>query len=429
MDYIYACISNVFIWNSIAVGVFGMILSAAFCDIHWTKSRRIFMVGYMALLLLVQGMIFGISGSGMVKILYPLIVHIPLALVLSVFSKKTLWSFVSVLASYLCCQLRRWLALLVVAIVSGDDEIQIVVELIVTLPLLFVILRYAAPSLRFVSHYSIMEQCRFCVIPLLCYGFDYLTRVYTDWLNQGTPVVVEFMFFICSGVYLISVIQSSKEEQKRSQMEQTQGYLNLQVAQSVREIEALRKSQEKTSIYRHDLRHHMMYLSSCIENGRLEQAQEYAREICSEIESSRVVIFCENEAINLILSAFVGKAEEQGISMKVNVAISPTLSVSERDLSVLLSNALENALYACQKLKEKGSDVTIEIEGFEKNKKIFFEITNTCDKDVKIVKGVPTTKEQGHGIGVRSICAIVEKYDGMYSFSVKDKNFVLRVSL
>ena len=39
------------------------------------------------------------------------------------------------------------------------------------------------------------------------------------------------------------------------------------------------------------------------------------------------------------------------------------------------------------------------------------------------------THAEGHGIGVRSICAIVEKYKGLSDFSVQDGRFILRVSL
>ena len=41
----------------------------------------------------------------------------------------------------------------------------------------------------------------------------------------------------------------------------------------------------------------------------------------------------------------------------------------------------------------------------------------------------PVTDRPGHGIGVGSICAIVERYGGLYSFSVREGKFVLRVSL
>lgn len=406
-----------------------MILSASFCDIYWTFKRRLFMAGYMVLLLVLQGILYTWVGEDVVRVVYPLIMHVPLTMLLGVFSKKIVWPAVAVLASYLCCQLRRWISLLVVAIMQGDTVMQDTVEVMITIPLLFVLLKFVAPSVRSISHYPIIEQGRFAVIPLLGYGFDYITRIYTEWLNEGTPVVVEFMFFICSAVYLISVIQSSKEEQRYHQMQQTQMFLNLQMEQSVREIETLRKAQEQASIYRHDLRHHMLFIASCIENGHMDQAQEYMQEVCTEIEKSKIEIYSENEAVNLILSAFVAKAMERGIPMEVNVAIPAKISISETDLCVLLSNALENALYACVNLKEKGIAGTIEVSGFEKNKKMFFEITNSCDNTVRFQNGIPTTQEPSHGMGVRSICAIVRKYDGMYVFSVKDNKFVLRVSV
>ena len=420
---------SIYICNSIAVGFFGMILSAAFCDICWTSRKRLCFLGYMALLMIIQGILYGEVGGAVVKTVYPFIMHVPLALVLGVMGGKYFWAFIAVMTSYLCCQLRRWFALLIVAVAQGDSVMQDTVELILTIPLALFLLKFVAPSVRYISHNSMIEQGRFAIIPILGYGFDYITRVYTDWLNEGAPVVVEFMFFICSAVYLVTVIRSSVEEQKRSQMEQIQGYLNLQVAQSVREIESLRKSQEKACMYRHDLRHHMLYLSACLNNGRLEQAKEYIQEVCSEIESSKVMVYSENEAVNLILSAFVGKAEELGVSMEVNTAVPAEISVAESDLCVMLSNALENALYACKKIKAKGMDAKIEVAGFTKNNKLFFEISNTCIENVPMKKGIPEAQEKGHGIGVRSICAIVEKYSGLYVFAVKDGKFILRISL
>ena len=46
-----------------------------------------------------------------------------------------------------------------------------------------------------------------------------------------------------------------------------------------------------------------------------------------------------------------------------------------------------------------------------------------------VENGLPVTHAEGHGIGVRSICAIVEKYKGLSDFSVQDGRFILRVSL
>lgn len=47
------------------------------------------------------------------------------------------------------------------------------------------------------------------------------------------------------------------------------------------------------------------------------------------------------------------------------------LPISESDLCVLLSNALENALHAC-----KGADDSIEVQTYEKNGKFFLQVVN-----------------------------------------------------
>lgn len=418
-----------FLINLASVGIFGMILSAAFCDILWTRQKRLIMACAIAVMLLVQGIIYFRVSPEIVKYLYPLITHLPLAVLLGILSKKYLCSVISVLTAYLCCQLRRWLSLFVVTIFAGGSVMQHAVELTLTLPLLLLLLRVFAPSMRSVLHYSTSLLYQYGLVPALYYGFDYLTRVYTNLLLESSPVAIEFMPFVCSAAYLIFMLRISEEKQTSIQLEQTQASLNLQITQVGRELEALRESWRKTSIWRHDLRHHMQYLSSCIENGRYEQAQGYIHEICSEIETNHVSVFCENEAANLIFSAFAKRIEDYGISLSIETGIPQGIPVSESDLCVLLSNALENALHACQKQKEKGADAMISISAYEKNKKLFLQIINSCDADIPFDHGIPVTDNIGHGIGVRSICAIVERYGGIYSFSVKDNTFILRVSL
>ena len=415
--------------NGILVAVFGIVLSVMFCDIHWTQKKSVFMLGCIIVLLSVQGICYFSMEVGRVRYFYPLIMHVPLIFILYGFCKKWLWTIVSVLTAYLCCQLRRWLALFVVALCSGGKWMQDAAEVAITLPLLFILVKYIAPAVRSISQETVRVQYQFSLIPALYYSFDYLTRIYTNSIWQGSPVIVEFMQFICSMVYLVFIISISKEKMVRSQLEHTQDYLNLQVAQAVREIEMLRESQQRTNVYRHDLRHHLQYLLSCIENNRLEQAQNYIQSICEEMEANKVVIFCQNEAINLIFSAYDKKAKKYGIAIQIKAAIPQTISVSESDLCVLLSNALENALHACQKLKEKGRDGKIEVAAFEKKGKLCFQIINTCDEDVVFKNGIPVTSNPGHGIGVMSICALVERNQGIYTFLVEDGKFILRVSI
>ena len=417
------------ILNNVSVSFFGGILSASFCDALGTRKKRCIFVCCMLLFPLLQGLVYFRWGSEFMREIYPLVVHFPLLLLLYGLTGRLLWPLFSILTAYLCCQLRRWIALLAVAILSGGQPMQDLFELLLTVPILLFLLRFASPVVRQLSAYPAKTQCQFGSIPLVYYVFDYLTSVYTDLLASGDPVVVEFMPFMCCAAYLVFLLYNSVKERSQNQLQQVQKSLGIQLNQAVREIDALRESQTLASRYRHDMRHHLQYVSACIENGQEEQALSYIAGICKEIEAQKVERYCENEAANLILSAFAGRAKKEGIRMKVKGTLPSFIMVSDTDLCVLLSNALENALHACESFAAAKEACVIDVQFYNKDGRLFLQVENPCRDDIPFENGIPVSNEPGHGIGVQSICAIVERYGGMYTFLVQNHHFILRLSL
>ena len=419
----------VFLLNGISVTLFGSILAASFCNsLSSGRNLRILFL-CVSVPLILQGVLVSFFDVQILRYIYPLMIHLPLILILYYLTGKKLWSFVSVLSAYMCCQLRRWIALLVVFIVSGEELLQSLVELIITVPLLLFLLKMFSPVFRAQSEMSFKIQYQFIVIPALYYIFDYVTVVYTDLLESGSPVAVEFMPFVCCVSYLVFLMYHYAEDKKQAQLRQTQKILDIQINQSVREISALRKSQALAKQYRHDLRHHLQYVSSCIKNGQLDHAKTYISGICKEIEAQKVDRYCENEAANLILSSFAGQAKKNNITMNVRSDLPAVINVSENDLCVLLSNVLENAIHSCQKLSSDETGRIIDVKLYMQNEKMFLQVINSCGKDVRFENGVPVNDEPDHGIGVQSICTIAERYGGIYSFSVQDGQFILRLSI
>ena len=415
--------------NNISVSFFGSILSASFCHAVETRRKHNIFVFAMLLFPLLQGLVYFRWGAEFMREIYPLVVHLPLLLLLYALTGRLLWPFFSILTAYLCCQLRRWMALFAVAVLSGGQPMQNFFELLFTLPLLFFLLRYASPLVRQLFDYPAKTQCQFGSIPLVYYIFDYITTVYTDMLTSGDPVVVEFMPFVCCAAYLVFLLYNSVKERTQIQLKQAQKSLGIQLNQAVREIDALRESQTLASQYRHDMRHHLQYVSACIKNGQEEQAQAYISGICKEIDAQKVERYCENEAANLILSAFAGRAKKEGIEIKIRGSLPAFILISDSDLCVLLSNALENALHACQPLAAAKEACVIDVHFYNKDDRLFLQIENPCGDDISFENGIPVSHEPGHGIGVQSICAIVERYDGMCTFLVQNHHFILRLSI
>lgn len=417
--------------NDAAVSVFGSLLSASFCGVlSDRRSRRIFCLG-MVLMLIPQGAALLFWSAEFRLRIYPLIFHLPLLILMCALTGKRLWPAVSILSAYLFCQFRRWPALLAARLLPGEELTRQLTELAFTLPLLLLLLRFAAPGVRQLMEYPVKTQCQFGLLPALYYGFDYLTRIYTDLLSSGSPVVVEFMPTVSCAAYLVFLLHNLVEERRRGLLQQTQDNLELQVAQATREISTLRQSQEQAARHRHDLRHHLQYLLSCIENDQTERAKDYISGICAELEAQAVRRWCENEAANLILSAFAERAEKLGIRLDVRGAVPAVLHISDSDLCAILSNGLENALHACLPLvkTEPGCTIGVEFRFQEQTGRFFLQIVNPCREEVRFERGIPVSDRPGHGIGVQSICAIVKRYGGGCTFLTENGQFILRLFL
>lgn len=106
------------------------------------------------------------------------------------------------------------------------------------------------------------------------------------------------------------------------------------------------------------------------------------------------------------------------------------------DIGIILGNALDNAVEACKKLKEKEPDaeVFIRLSSFQKGKMFFLEIENSFDGKLirKRQSEFPATDkadQEAHGIGLVNIKNAAEKYRGGVDWSAENYVFTLTVMM
>lgn len=201
--------------------------------------------------------IYGLFGLEAIRKCYPLVTHLPLVLALWLLQKRILCSVTAVLTAYLCCQLRRWISLLLIFFLGGGEFRLTVVQIVITTPLLWILVRFAKSPMRQLNLRKNREILQFMFLSLIYYIFDYVTTVYTDILYSGNRLVVEFMPFICCISYFVFIFYSSSKERELIMIEMERNQLSLQTKQVLQELSALRQSQEQAKEYRHDLRHHL----------------------------------------------------------------------------------------------------------------------------------------------------------------------------
>lgn len=411
--------------NYSVVLLFGVIVSIAFAGVLNQKKNRWAILMFITLLGFIQAILVAALGMDLTRKLYPLITHLPLILFLTYYFKKPLlMSSVSVFSAYLCCQTRRWFGNSILLFTDSAD-VDYAVQILVTIPLLMLLIRYIAPAVTRLMFQSRRSLLMFGAVPFIYYVFDYTTTVYTGLLYSGSRAAVEFIPSVMATCYYLFVVLYFNELQQRSEIDNERKILSIQTKQAVKELDSLRRSQEQAAIYHHDLRHHLQYLDACLQVNKPDDARTYIRNITNVIEKNKVIRYCENETVNLILSSYAAKAKSAGITLSCDTDIAADLGVSSADLCVILANGLENAFHACLALT---GERTISVTTRRNKSKTFLQIQNPYAGGISFENGLPVTSEQGHGYGTRSILMTVEKLGGLCDFIAESDLFTMRVS-
>ncbi len=419
--------NHLIIINFAFVLFFGVALSLSFADIGIKKNSRQYVVifGFLGI---IQLLAYYTGGDQLLFKSYPFLTHIPLFLLLKYFYKKNSYiAGISILSAYLFCTPRKWIGTAASFFWGYDMGVSLIVQIFITIPLLVLIIRYFSPyvvRLRFESN-QILRL--FISVPLVYYILEYTLTVYTDLLYQGGAAIVEFLDAAVVIVYFIFSIIYLKTLYEKKEIELEQVLFKVLAAQSQTEIETLRKSQEQSVIYRHDLRHHLNYLHGCIAENNLKGALAYITEVSKEIDNARITRYSENEPVNLILSSYAAKAAEKKIHTEIHVSAGDFSRFTIPDLCILLSNGLENAIQASEQIADSNKRY-IKLRLYSKNTKLCIDIRNSYQTEPVFHQGLPVSKEQGHGFGTKSMAYIVEKHVGVFQFAVKDGWFIFQAT-
>lgn len=407
--------------------IFGMAVSVLFAGIKLTRKNRLILSLCCIIFLFVQTVCWWLLGLDLTSKLYPLITHLPIIVLFSGYYKRPwLISTVSVLSAYLCCQAPRWVGFLAGAALRSAVADHVFYIAAVFL-FYYLLEKYIAGSVR-----ELMEATtRSCLllggVPLFYYLFDYTTTIYTDVLYQGTKWAVQFMPSTVSVFYFVFVILYYTETQKQAALQREREMLDAQFRLAQAEFASLRQLQQNAASYRHDMRHHFSLLQGLASKGNIEDIKQYLRIAQSDMDAITPIRFCENETVNLILSAFSTKAKQSGIQLTIEAKLPGILSLSDTELCSLLSNALENAINACKNITDISQRI-ISLLVYSKNNKLCIDIRNRYRVEPILQDELPVSKEQGHGYGTKSMAHIVEKHGGVYQFSVKDGWFIFQAT-
>jgi signal transduction histidine kinase len=423
MDNILSIINYAFIL------LYGIILSFSFVGALTSKRDKKILLAVFIIFGITELIFYFLFGQNVLYKLYPFIAHIPLILFLVFFMKKPpLLTLISVLSAYLLCTPRKWIGTFFASFFNYSQDASYIVQIIITIPLLYLICRYIAPHIASLKNEPENVRAIFAVVPSLYYITEYAITIYSKIFFRYSITVAEFLDSIIVILYFLFSILFISQINRWKEVKMDLKINTIKSEQAEKEIEQLKKMQEQSVIYRHDLLHHLNYISSCIESEKTQDALSYIDEICTDIHYQKVETYCENNAINLIIASYIAKAKKANIKVNFDLQIPAEVRIPITDLCIILANAMDNAIHACEKIQQSDKRSIYIAARMQKNK-LFFKIENSFEGTIEFEDNLPKAKEYGHGIGTRSIALVVNKHNGNFSFEAKNNIFTVIIAV
>ena len=394
------------------------------CDFK-NKKKLYLLIPFLSVLAIVDTYIFLHHGYFYFMKLYPLLINLPMVISFAFVSKfklsKVLFVQVTIVALVLSVSL---LAVILAGLMGANKDMVNILSCIIYLPYTIIVYVLIRPSILYMLRNSEKGWLSFCIIPISYSILLYTASSYNLNSIEISPktVIISLLILILAVTAYYQILRNFRQTREQISLQNEQNLLIAQVEASHARLKTMMESQEKTIIYRHDMRHHFNLISAFLSDNNITATKKYIEEVQSTIASTVIDDYCSNYAVNLILSSYISKAKSDSISVETQISIPEINKITDMDLCVIFSNSIENAIQACLKLKD-AKDRLLQIVCKSKNDKLFIKITNSYSGALNFDDKIPVNQEENHGIGTKSIVSVVNKYQGVYSFTADNNLF------
>ena len=208
---------------------------------------------------------------------------------------------------------------------------------------------------------------------------------------------------------------------------QEQGYIR-------KKIEYTEKYQEQIRTLRHDMAGKLMILKSFLDGGRYKDASKFLSEMDIELSSGAVKYPTGNAVTDVVINEAAAICEKKSCIFECDFSFTEDKGITAIDMAIILNNLLDNAIEAITAIPE--DERYIRLSGASKDNFYLIRIENSYDGEVirnndnGIISKKKTDPDLGpHGIGLKSVASIAEKYLGAVDIKTEDRTFEVKVML
>ena len=272
------------------------------------------------------------------------------------------------------------------------------------------------------------EWLRFLFFPLftilaisaMLFVFEYVQTV-----EQANLLIVIAFGMVGMNIvvfYLINDIVEKEMKMHENKIFQIQAKNQLAMYKSI--SENFDAQQRKA----HEYKNQIACIEALLGKKQYSKLEDYVKKIYGGLNNEPDAINTNNVIVNAILNTKYQEAEAKGIVFVFRVNDLSELRVKDEDIVTMLSNLLNNAIEACAICEDRK---VIKFKFVKENDLIVIAVKNTFKYDVVYengeIKSSKTSNVDEHGVGIKNIVKIIEKYGGSYIIEDRNKEFYFSI--
>ena len=258
--------------------------------------------------------------------------------------------------------------------------------------------------------------------------FEFLVLNYNYQFSGREQVQLLLVCGMIMIVFLCCIFMIIKISNKNAKIMENE-LLKVEIDAQKQMVLEIGKREELIRIERHDLKHYVNIWHNLIMQNNYERAKDEMNKYITKLDNigSTGRIIKENDLINAVLYQKISECQSKGIECKCE-CMTTFAKERETDIAIVLSNLLDNAIRAEEELKQAEKCITIKLSVDSAGNAII--ISNNINKSVlEQNPSLKTTKQEKklHGIGLRSVKEVVEKYSATIDIKEKDNKFIVLI--
>ena len=341
--------------------------------------------------------------------------------------KDTIVTYIEFIVSSIIMLGLELIISLIVYITMGNDNLNPEIYLLILTIIMAVVIYLLSTSkfikkIEFSKFFSKYKSINIIILNLFVFFLLIKVLMSNKMMNTKIIIPITILGLILIGVncYFYVFLYKTLNEKKKNEIKKSFNPL-------INDLMGKLKANE------HEYKNHLNTIWSIVHISQPEEVKEkvkaYIGTLVEENEEFTKLLDVENTIVKAVLYNKGQRAEKLGVKYSYNVSSSlKDISLDNSELTVILSNLLNNAIEATCSTEKK--EVEINISEDEK----YYEIdvknytNNLKAKDLtQIFKMGYTTKGEGRGYGLYNVKNIVDKYKGKIQIGLDESLISIKI--